>query len=523
MTDGHRWGHGADGLSLADGGRSRFVRAMAVVTLALGLLASFGVGGGAAQEVDTSVGTQESGPRDSGPATIEVHLAVCAAGYAGNDFYADCHGNGVPDVGVALQSAAGVDLSDITEVVTSPGPGVAAVGELPAGEYTVTIDIPGDNNTFESYCAQGDETFVPVTPEDDKTATFTLGAGQLVVCDFYVIPADQGQPDGTARIDLDVLACPVGQGYDSDAVDADGFATGCTEAVVDVGFTLTDQGGNERTARSDAAGAVSFGDLPPGTYRLVSEVPGEFAREYPFCTVDGDIYQNGFDSTETATFADLTTEQITCDWYIVPEDLRGASASLTVHLGVCPVGYDGENAFADCHDEGIADQEFFIEGADGETRTATTSLPATPGPGVARFGELLGGDYSLFGGPPGDFVDIRVGCTVDATDARLDISVADGRAALTIDDGQAVTCDWYAIPEDQSGLVPTAVSTQPALTVTTLPSTGAGVHGEPGAGSGPGWPGWSLMLAGLAASLVVLMRVAEQARNARWAERVIRC
>ncbi|HVL25660.1 MAG TPA: hypothetical protein VM450_16345 [Thermomicrobiales bacterium] len=572
---------------------------------------------------------------------LEIHVVECPPGTTGTgqQLFDACHANGLDGVDVqitATDPALGIDQAKTTTRVNGEGPGIVNTGDIPAGEYEVTVDLPADAYTFWNYCsvADGDEV-VPATPDDAATATLTL-SGTDVVCDWYAIPrAQQNTPVTTpentpapdlARIDLSVYTCdeaaldtdgraiadlsagcttpasnvdltlmsdatgeqtvkPVdtkgkvtfasiqpgtyllysdvpagsadeflfcrpdgGDRYEKDFnengvtvfqdlaaeqlqcnwyvvataaataapteaqpaaeataaptealttdvpandqvaaqaqqagsisvtlyscpqdydVSANGethgaFDANCTSPTSDVVMTLSDTAnGNTNQQVSDANGAVSYPNLPPGTYTLYSGIPGEAATEYLFCVSEGVDYQKDFNENGVTTFTGLETEQIQCDWYIVPEDLRGeeTGGSMTVHLAICPQEYTGDQLFNDCHGNGVADQQFTLSGPAGDL-TATTTLPQTPGPGVATFTQLAAGDYTLTGGPPGDFGAVRLYCSDQATNQPTTASIESTIATLSIADNQDVLCDWYYIPENASGITPTPTPTE---------------------------------------------------------------
>ena len=222
-------------------GWSRTARARATLAFTLALMLA--IGGRAAVVTATPEGGAD-GPPESGPASIEVHVAACESGYAGADYYADCHGNGVADIAVTLASAVNrISAAGITEVAAGE-PGIAFFDGLPADEYTVTVEIPGHDATFETYCsATNGETTVSLTPEDARTGTFTLYAGQAVVCDWYVIPEDlsgrspaptipsQPADDATANGELVTTLPRTGAGMDASG-------DGATWASLALAFSL---------------------------------------------------------------------------------------------------------------------------------------------------------------------------------------------------------------------------------------------------------------------------------------------
>jgi hypothetical protein len=569
---------------------------------------------------------QQPQAAQQGQQYLEIHVAECPPGIAGTgqSLFDACHANGLDNVGVRITStdtALGIDQSKTTERVGGAGPGIVNTGDIPAGEYQVTVDVPAQGNAFSIYCSVADgEDVVATTPDNAAQATITL-SGTDVVCDWYVLPqapakidiamyacdeaalsgdgrawedlsaactspaqdvevtltslatnaqtttpvdaqgkvsfpdlaagdyslysdapADttdeylfceytgqpryekgfddngvttftglqgeqiacdwyvvtvagassptatatatatasptesltQAMPTATATAPLEpstnltaqdealasigvaLRACP--QGYDTAASGTDyaTFQQNCTGPVSDVVMTLTDTQGGQSQLPTDSNGVAAFPNLAPDTYTLYSSIPLEAAREYVFCTTGDTTEQKELSDRGVATFTDLETEQITCDWYVVPEDLRGQEngGSLTVHLAACPTEYSGDRLFDDCHGNGIADQQFTLTGPAGE-QTATTEIPQSPGPGITTFSELPAGDYTLAGGPPGDFGTVDLYCSDQATNQRIDASIESTIATFAVGENQDILCDWYYIPENASGITPT--------------------------------------------------------------------
>jgi len=266
-----------------------------------------------------------------------------------------------------------------------------------------------------------------------------------------------------ARIAVAVLSCA--QGYDvaAEGDTYEAFDASCNEPLAEVGFNLTAPDGGVETQVTSNQSAIGYDGLPPGTYTLHSDIPLEAASEHLFCAAPegGARYQKEFDERGVTTFADLDGEQLTCAWFVVPTSQRGeeTGGSVQVNLAACPVGYTGGQFFDDCHGNGIADQQFRLSGPAGE-QTGTTTVAQTPGPGTVIFTSLGAGDYTLQGGPPGDFGTVELACAVQPTGQPVDVTVESTAATLTIAENQDLVCDWYFIGEDASGgSTPTATPT----------------------------------------------------------------
>jgi Bacterial TSP3 repeat/Prealbumin-like fold domain len=121
-------------------------------------------------------------------------------------------------------------------------------------------------------------------------------------------------------------------------------------------------------------------------------------------------------------------------------------ASLLVQALACPVAYEGTNYAADCA-EPLADITFDLSAATGSSGQATTGAD-----GTVTFVDLLPDTYTLTGGVPGEFANQVVQCAADAGSVPSSPSQTEAPGAtLTLDDGDAVTCRWYVIPEDLRG------------------------------------------------------------------------
>jgi len=345
------------------------------------------------------------------------------------------------------------------------------------GDYRLYAEVPIEDEEF-MWCAVDRGEAEPKTFDDRGVTTFDSGEPRALTCSWFLIEASTAAPtsvrtavptvsaagqeppqdSGTGdlgQIVVSVTTCPQDYDQETQGVDFESLSASCTEPVEDVSFTLNGPDGLEDERITDGDNDLQFRDLEPGAYTLFSGIPLEAASEYLFCTADGgNPYQKDFSDTGVTTFGDLKREQIACDWFVVPTSQRGeeTGGSLEVHLAACPVEYTGDRLFADCHGNGIADAEFTLAGPAGE-QTGTTTVAQTPGPGSAAFTSLDSGEYTLRGGPPGDFGTVRVICTDQATDQSVDVTVESTIAEFAIAENQDLLCDWYYLPEDASGLI----------------------------------------------------------------------
>jgi len=449
--------------------------------------------------------------------TIELTAFECAANAmtptdnpAVTDFRAAC-----PEPATEIDFHLIDTATDADTVQTTDEEGAATFTFDGTTEVELYADVPLEANEW-MYCATNEEEPEFVEFDEEGVSTFESGDQRTMVCSWFLIedaptavasattapsepeptaapttepaaepalepsaneqggtqvPADsQGGAQGpttepsasVGQIAISPLVCP--QDYDAttEGLDYETFVANCAEPLADVGFNLTAANGSVDRRVSDGEVAITYADLPPGTFTLHSDIPLEAATEYLFCTADGgNRYQKEFDATGVTTFGDLQREQIACEWFVVPSSLRGEEngGSLEVHLAACPVEYTGSRLYDDCHENGVADQQFTLTGPAGE-QTGTTTVPQTPGPGTVTFTNLGAGNYTLLGGPPGDFGTVKLFCSVQPTDEALDVTVDSTIGTLAIGENQDVLCDWYFIPDDARGPVaPTPTAT----------------------------------------------------------------
>jgi hypothetical protein len=121
-------------------------------------------------------------------------------------------------------------------------------------------------------------------------------------------------------------------------------------------------------------------------------------------------------------------------------------ASLVVRALSCPVAYEGTDYAADCV-EPLADIAFDLSAASGSSGQVTTGLD-----GTVTFVDLIPDTYTLTGGVPGEFATQVVECAAEAGSVPSSPSPTEAPGAtLTLDEGDAVTCSWYVIPDDLRG------------------------------------------------------------------------
>lgn len=165
-------------------------------------------------------------------------------------------------------------------------------------------------------------------------------------------------------------------------------------------------------------------------------------------------------------------------------------ASLSIQILSCPVAYDGSDYAADCV-EPVSDVTLDLSSATGAFGQGTTGSDGTIG-----FVDLIPDTYSLTGGPPGEFAQQVVACGNSA--GSLETGASDALAAgatFAVESGDAVSCQWYVIPEDLRGegegtiavaayICPGAPS-NPAVDCTAIDTSGAAIIGPDGTSTDP--------------------------------------
>jgi hypothetical protein len=147
-------------------------------------------------------------------AYVELHVAECPPGYAGDTIFDDCHENRFPGVTFIAKGAGGERYEVITD-----SKGVAFFNDFyTAGPLTIIEQVPsGEHTGYAMYCTTvEDQTSLPVTDLGNgrDAAAFELPqtvieSGTGVVCDWYFFVADAGGGQQAAsRADLRVCPFP---------------------------------------------------------------------------------------------------------------------------------------------------------------------------------------------------------------------------------------------------------------------------------------------------------------------------
>jgi hypothetical protein len=363
----------------------------------------------------------------------------------------------------------------------------------PDGKVTFTVDVVDDATTFE---------IVEETPPACAVAPDPVEVGPLAADDAISVDISTSfQTSGCTQGSISIYAYSCPDGTDPGATDYAVFQGACTTTVDGKSYRIAAGNGGQTfdlvTGAYGISGRAPLVGLMPGAYTVTDQKPTADTETVVFCAT----YPGAADGTSTpdsvvktdvsddAIALQLDGNRIACDFFAVPTAQNGGgdaeptqaptaepvdvtptadegdgevqqgggttgNAALEVHLSACPAGYSGSDWFDDCHDNGIEGRTITLEGPNGYTADAQTTLPNDPGPGVVRFEELEGGDYKVSEDVPGDTATYYAYCSLADSDTVVDFTYDDSTSEsirLTIDDGAQVVCDLYIIPDDQQG------------------------------------------------------------------------
>jgi hypothetical protein len=446
------------------------------------------------------------------PSTLDLSAFTCEAGALPDDgsrefsdFQAAC-----------TTEAPGVDFhlvtSDDTDTTQTTDQDGRAQFSFPSGspvEFWADVELEEEEWLF---CSVDQGEANEITMDDQGVAHFDNASAEARTCSWFLIedapeptaepteapteeatqeptaePAEQpiAPPDENSQISVFPTVCPIDYTEDPASLTLDNLRADCDVSAQDVSFTFAYPNGDQDIRVADGANPLTFTNLAGGPYSLYSSVPLEAASERVFCTAgDGAYSELVLSDRAVAIFDNLEAAQVDCEWYIIPTNLRGeeTGGSLEVHLSLCPEGYTGNTIFDDCHGNGLDGYEFTLEGEGGDF-AATTEILQTPGPGIATFTGLPAGEYTLRGGPPGDFGSIELFCSIQPEGGEATWSIEGATGTVSIGENEHVLCDWYFIPENLSGLTPTPEPTEAPsraeilVTLFSCPPTDSGTYG----------------------------------------------
>ena len=255
-----------------------------------------------------------------------------------------------------------IDLVDASQVAVADGDELLFIGEpfaspggnrdidlvrdvLNAGE-AATLEVLTDAAPVLFLVTSGAADLIPAGNDAATPVPLTAGQGAALTGDVIVTASDAGasivtavvgpdvpltlaqqvEPTATpapepASLNVQILVCPV-------AYEGTTYAADCVEPVPNLAIDLSSATGAFAQGATGADGTIAFVDLIPDTYTLSGGVPGEFAQQVIACENE---------AAAGATFAVESGDAVTCQWYVVPEDLRGqGDGSIAVAAFVCP-------------------------------------------------------------------------------------------------------------------------------------------------------------------------------------------
>jgi hypothetical protein len=406
-----------------------------------------------------------------GLGTIALYAMACPDGFSGpaddySPWQQGCTGTN-DGAGFTLTSTATGDSWN--PVAGAYGiPGRAPVVGLPAGDYTFQQTGDAPSAVFclvydtSNYATSPEPSSVVPVPLTDGAGTISI-SGNRVSCDVFTVPGGAVvQPAATdtpavepvstgATLDIHLAACPPGYLAD-DTIYGDCHSNGISGQPVQVSSDNGFAGTIATTLpESPGPGVASFTDLADGTYTVTTNVPAD-TTVFVYCTDANDLQiPASFDDTsQSLSLALAAGDVITCDWYQLPaaevQPAQG-TASLEIHAALCPGGTDPNGDLYDlCHANGMDGITFTATGPNGYSGQQTTTLPAIPGPGVATFGELEGGSYTVTQQNVDPNSSVSVYCSLaDAEDA---VPSSQNGTSITLDlpADTGVVCDFYTLP-----------------------------------------------------------------------------
>lgn len=229
----------------------------------------------------------------------------------------------VLDVDEAVELALGSQAAPVLLLVTS-----GTVELVPADNDAATpVALPAGQGA----AIGGD---VIASAADGAGATFvTANVGPEVPAILeQAIPTPTPEP-APASLTVQALACPV-------AYEGTAYAADCVEPLADITFDLASAAAAptlQGTTGTD--GTVAFVELTPDTYSLTGGVPGEFAEQIVACADESGAIPS--EASQTLIPGAIVTleagDNVTCAWYVVPENLRGdTEGTVAVTMHICP-------------------------------------------------------------------------------------------------------------------------------------------------------------------------------------------
>jgi hypothetical protein len=156
-----------------------------------------------------------------------------------------------------------------------------------------------------------------------KTLLFGAAALLIALAGMAGSAAAQGTSASGGALIIHTLVCPVGYtGMDYLGNCAPESGIGIHVSLDGSEFAAADQTG--------ADGAATVSGLGAGTYTIGIDVPGDFARFVTYCSAPGEIEPRQLTNRDTNQIGvDLAgTDELTCSFYIIPDNAAGAPQTL---------------------------------------------------------------------------------------------------------------------------------------------------------------------------------------------------
>lgn len=403
-----------------------------------------------------------------GLGTIALYAMTCPEGFSGPaDDYAPWRDS-------CTATADGVPFT-ITSAGTGESwhpssgaygiPGRAPLVGLPAGDYTFRQDDGAPSAVFclvfdtANYATSAEPSAILPVALTNGTGTLTM-SGNRVTCDLFSVPGggeieppmSEVQPAAGASLDIHLSACPPGYTSDGSIYDdchGNGIAGQPVRLSSDTGFA-----GAIATIvpNSPGPGIASFTGLPDGVYTIATQVPADTAV-FTYCTDASDLEVPAvYDAVNRALTLDLASgDAVTCDWYLLPAaEVQPATgnAFIEVHALRCPNGTNPESdLYAACHANGMAGIAFSASGPNGFFGQQLTTVPVSPGPGIATFTGMTGGAYTVTQENLDPSWTLVMYCSLaDADDMVPYTRIDNATISFELPDDTGVVCDFSSIP-----------------------------------------------------------------------------
>ena len=315
--------------------------------------------------------------------TVQVQKFVCPAGEDGERtlFLGGAQGN------AQLKQTVGC-VPAVAEFTLVPEDAAAsnerAFATTTEGRYQVTVE-------------EGIYVLTETNPDlaGNSAARLRVGVGLMttVVVINYVAPP---QPE-PATVNVEAYTCPPsfnGTTYDD-------FVASCiNDSSPTNQVTVRAEGENrykQVTGDGGVVGVTTFDDLPAGQYDIYAEKPYTVPLMYMFCGGNADYPADYKVINGTVTTTLDNGEEITCEVFLIPEQMSAETGAILVQKYSCPIdapkkGFDFQAECSRSEEQVVFEIEVFNgEMQDFEPLTRVTANAD----GIVRFPNLRPGTYKL--------------------------------------------------------------------------------------------------------------------------------